>query len=44
VKKEGKVLIVDDDEDILTAGKLLLKTPLFTGKYLQCTRTHSSLY
>jgi len=25
VKKEGKILIVDDDEDILTAGKLLLK-------------------
>ncbi|MEW6999318.1 sigma-54-dependent transcriptional regulator [Colwelliaceae bacterium BS250] len=25
MKKEGKILIVDDDEDILTAGKLLLK-------------------
>ncbi|WP_448548066.1 sigma-54-dependent transcriptional regulator [Thalassotalea fusca] len=25
MKKNGKVLIVDDDEDILTAGKLLLK-------------------
>jgi DNA-binding NtrC family response regulator len=25
VKKEGKILIVDDDDDILTAGKLLLK-------------------
>jgi len=25
VKKEGKILIVDDDEDILIAGKLLLK-------------------
>ena len=25
MKKDGKVLIVDDDEDILTAGKLLLK-------------------
>jgi len=25
MKKDGKILIVDDDEDILTAGKLLLK-------------------
>ena len=25
MKKEGRILIVDDDEDILTAGKLLLK-------------------
>jgi len=25
VKKDGRILIVDDDEDILTAGKLLLK-------------------
>lgn len=25
MKKEGKILIVDDDDDILTAGKLLLK-------------------
>jgi DNA-binding NtrC family response regulator len=25
VKKAGKILIVDDDEDILTAGKLLLQ-------------------
>ena len=25
MKKEGRILIVDDDEDILTAGKLLLR-------------------
>ena len=37
-EKQGKILIVDDDEDILVAGKLLLKRHY--AKVLTCNQPH----
>ena len=31
--KIGRILVVDDDEDILTAGRLLLRRHVYAGDY-----------